>query len=69
MQFGRRSFEAIRKLCERAPTRRWPARLDTMPKYVVSSTLESVGCHNATIFRGELVADVPGSRPGTRAVW
>ena len=44
---------------------RWPSRsgeladrLNTMPKYVVSSTLEASGWNNSTVLRGDVVSEV-----------
>jgi dihydrofolate reductase len=39
-------------------TDEWANRLNTVPKYVVSSTLESAKWGNATVLRGDLVAEV-----------
>ena len=54
---GRRTFEFL--------AARWPARtgelasrLNTMPKYVVSSTLEDPGWNNSTVLKGEVVSEV-----------
>lgn len=54
---GRRSYEFLAD--------RWPARsgaladrLNTMPKYVVSSTLEDPGWNNSTVLDGDVVEEV-----------
>jgi dihydrofolate reductase len=54
---GRRSYEWF--------AARWPARsgeladrLNTMPKYVVSSTLKDAGWPNSTVLRGDVVSEV-----------
>jgi dihydrofolate reductase len=54
---GRRSYEWF--------AGRWPSRsgeladrLNSMPKYVVSSTLEDPGWNNSTVLRGDLVDEV-----------
>ena len=54
---GRRTFEFL--------AARWPSRtgelasrLNTMPKYVVSSTLEDPGWNNSTVLKGEVVSEV-----------
>jgi dihydrofolate reductase len=54
---GRRTFEFL--------AARWPSRtgelasrLNTMPKYVVSSTLEDPGWNNSAILKGEVVSEV-----------
>ena len=50
----------------------WPSRknefadkLNSMPKYVVSSTLEKAEWHNSTVLRGEVVAEVSNLRQGS----
>src|SRR4051812_13619544 len=54
---GRRSYEFL--------AARWPARdgeladrLNSMPKYVVSSTLEDPGWNNSTVLKGDVVDEV-----------
>jgi dihydrofolate reductase len=54
---GRRSYEWFAE--------RWPARtgeladrLNSLPKYVVSSTLEDAGWNNSTVLKGEAVDEV-----------
>jgi dihydrofolate reductase len=54
---GRRSYEWF--------AARWPTRsgeladrLNTMPKYVVSSTLEDAGWPNSTVLKGDVVSEV-----------
>ncbi|HXY44871.1 MAG TPA: dihydrofolate reductase family protein [Acidimicrobiales bacterium] len=54
---GRRSYEFLAS--------RWPSRsgqladrLNDMPKYVVSSTLEGPIWHNTTVLKGDVVAEV-----------
>jgi dihydrofolate reductase len=54
---GRRTHEYL--------AARWPSRsgeladrLNTMPKYVVSATLEASGWNNSTVLRGDAVSDV-----------
>jgi dihydrofolate reductase len=54
---GRRTFEFL--------AARWPSRtgelasrLNTMPKYVVSSTLEAPGWNNSAVLKGEVVSEV-----------
>jgi dihydrofolate reductase len=54
---GRRSYEWLAS--------RWPSRtgeladrLNSMPKYVVSSTLEDPEWHNSTVLKGEVVTEV-----------
>ena len=57
MLLGRRSDEwlATRWLSR---TGAWADRLNTMPKYVVSSTLEEPRWNNATVLRGDVVNEV-----------
>jgi dihydrofolate reductase len=54
---GRRSYEWL--------AARWPSRsgeladrLNSLPKYVVSSTLEDPDWHNSTVLKGDVVAEV-----------
>jgi dihydrofolate reductase len=54
---GRRSYEWL--------AGRWPSRsgelaerLNSMPKYVVSSTLENPGWNNSTVLKGDVVTEV-----------
>ena len=54
---GRRSYEF---LAARWPSRSgpWADRLNSLPKYVVSSTLEEPKWTNATVLRGDVVSEV-----------
>ncbi len=54
---GRRSYEF---LAARWPSRtgEWADRLNTMPKYVVSSTLRDPDWSNSTVLKGEVVDEV-----------
>jgi len=54
---GRRSYEF---LAERWPSRSGPLaeRLNSMPKYVVSSTLEAPAWNNTTVLKGDVIDDV-----------
>jgi dihydrofolate reductase len=54
---GRRSYEF---LAARWPSRIGPLadRLNSLPKYVVSSTLEDPGWNNTTVLKGDVVAAV-----------
>jgi len=54
---GRRSYEFF---AERWPSRRgeWADRLNSMPKYVVSSTLEDPDWINSTVLKGDVVKEV-----------
>jgi dihydrofolate reductase len=54
---GRRSYEWF---AARWPSRTgaWADRLNSLPKYVVSSTLEDPGWNNTTVLEGEVVSEV-----------
>lgn len=54
---GRRSYEWF---AARWPSRSgaWADRLNSLPKYVVSSTLEDPGWTNSTVLEGEVVSEV-----------
>jgi dihydrofolate reductase len=54
---GRRSYEF---LAARWPSRNgeWADRLNSLPKYVVSSTLEDPDWNNSTVLKGEVVSEV-----------
>jgi dihydrofolate reductase len=54
---GRRSYEFF---AARWPSRSgaWADRLNSLPKYVVSSTLEDPGWSNSTVLRGDVVSEV-----------
>src|SRR5262249_32647815 len=54
---GRRSDEWFATRWE-SRTGEWADRLNSMPKYVVSSTLEEPRWRNSTVLRGDVVADV-----------
>jgi dihydrofolate reductase len=57
MLLGRRSYEY---LAARWPSRTgtWADRLNSMPKYVVSGTLEDPGWTNTTVLAGDVVTEV-----------
>jgi len=57
MLLGRRSYEyfAVRW---QSRTGAWADRLNSLPKYVVSSTLEDPGWNNSTVLTGDVVSDV-----------
>jgi dihydrofolate reductase len=54
---GRRTHEFF---AARWPSRsgEWADRLNSLPKYVVSSTVEALGWNNSTILRGDVVEEV-----------
>jgi len=54
---GRRSYEF---LAARWPSRsgEWADKLNSLPKYVVSSTLENPDWNNSTVLKGEVVGEV-----------
>ncbi|WP_433191822.1 dihydrofolate reductase family protein [Nocardia sp. CA-107356] len=57
--FGRRTYEAFAELYGgRAHKPMWADRLDAIPKYVFSSTLEKADWGNPTIVRGDVLAEV-----------
>jgi dihydrofolate reductase len=57
MLLGRRSYEF---LAARWPSRSGPLadRLNSLPKYVVSSTLEAPGWNNTTVLKGDVIDEV-----------
>ena len=57
--FGRRTYEAFAKLYHgRVHKPMWADRLDAIPKYVFSSTLEKADWSNSTVVRGDVVSEV-----------
>jgi dihydrofolate reductase len=54
---GRRSDEYFGSLWN-SRSGEWPDRLNSMPKYVVSSTLEAPVWNNSTVLNGEVVNEV-----------
>jgi dihydrofolate reductase len=56
--FGRRSYEAFAKLYSPGRARHWADRLNAIPKYVLSSTLEKADWSNSTVVRGDAIAEV-----------
>jgi dihydrofolate reductase len=54
---GRRSDEYFGTR-SRSQTGEWVDRLNSLPKYIVSSTLEAPKWTNATVLRGEVVSEV-----------
>jgi dihydrofolate reductase len=54
---GRRSYEWF---AARWPSRRgeWADKLNSLPKYVVSSTLEDPDWNNSTVLKGDVVNEV-----------
>ena len=57
MLMGRTTYESFAKLWP-GRTHPWADRINAMPKYVFSSTLETAEWSNATIVRGDVVAEV-----------
>jgi dihydrofolate reductase len=55
---GRRSYEYF---AARWPSRsgEWADRLNSMPKYVVSSTLGDLDWNNSTVLKGDVIDEVP----------
>jgi dihydrofolate reductase len=54
---GRTTYEDFTRIWPRR-TDPWAERINAMPKYVFSSTLEKADWNNATIIRGDVVAEV-----------
>ncbi|WP_201373054.1 dihydrofolate reductase family protein [Ktedonobacter robiniae] len=54
---GRSTYESWAKIWPRSP-HPWAERLNTIPKYVFSSTLETASWNNSTLVRGDVVAEV-----------
>ncbi|GHO57512.1 dihydrofolate reductase family protein [Ktedonobacter robiniae] len=54
---GRTTYEGFAKIWPRR-TDPWADRINAMPKYVFSSTLEKADWNNSTIVRGDVVAEV-----------
>ena len=54
---GRTTYEDVAKIWPRL-TDPWADRINAMPKYVFSSTLEKADWNNSTIVRGDVVAEV-----------
>lgn len=57
MLMGRRTYEIFAKVFP-ARADPWAVRVNAMPKYVFSSTLEKADWDNATVVRGDVVAEV-----------
>jgi dihydrofolate reductase len=55
---GRRSYEYFVARGWQSRTGEWADRLRTLPKYVVSSTLEDLAWTNSTVLRGDVVKEV-----------
>jgi dihydrofolate reductase len=59
MLFGRRTYEAFARLYSGGTHKpMWADRLNAIPKYVFSSTLEEARWSNSTVVRGDPVAEV-----------
>jgi len=54
---GRNTYEGFAAIWPRR-TDPWAERINAMPKYVFSSTLEHAAWNNSTIIRGDVVAEV-----------
>ncbi len=57
MLMGRTTYDSFAKLWP-GRTHPWAERINTMPKYVFSSTLEQADWTNSTIVRGDVAAEV-----------
>ncbi|MBO0782321.1 MAG: dihydrofolate reductase [Ktedonobacteraceae bacterium] len=58
MLMGRTTYEGFAKLWPERTTHPWTERINAIPKYVFSSTLEKAEWTNSTIVRGDVVAEV-----------
>jgi dihydrofolate reductase len=58
MLFGRGTYQVFAQLYQGGRVHPWAGRLNAIPKYVFSSTLDSAGWDNSTIIRGDAVAEV-----------
>jgi dihydrofolate reductase len=58
MLFGRRTYQVFAQLYQGGRAHPWADRLNAIPKYVFSSTLDRAGWDNSTIIRGDAVAEV-----------
>jgi dihydrofolate reductase len=56
MIMGRGFYEASAKMWQSRPDHPWAHRLNTMPKYLFSSTLQATEWDNSTIISGDVVA-------------
>jgi dihydrofolate reductase len=57
--FGRRTYESFAKLYDGGGHKpMWAERLNAIPKYVFSSTLEKAEWSNSTVVRGDAAAEV-----------
>lgn len=54
---GRKTYESWAKIWPGSP-HPWAERLNTIPKYVFSSTLETATWNNTTLVRGDVVVEV-----------
>ncbi len=57
MLMGRRTYEDFTRIWPGRPDP-WAERINAMPKYVFSSTLEKVEWNNSTLVRGDVIAEV-----------
>jgi dihydrofolate reductase len=58
MIMGRRFYEESAKIWPSRPDHPWAQRINTMPKYVFSSTLTSADWDNSVIVGGDVVTEV-----------
>jgi len=58
MLFGRSTYQIFAKLYQVGRVHPWAERLNAIPKYVFSSTLDSADWNNSTLIRGDAVAEV-----------
>jgi dihydrofolate reductase len=72
MLVGRRSYEANAAIWPSRTDHPWAARLNSMAKYVFSSTLDQASWNNSTIVRGDAVKEVAALRQqdgGDLLIW
>jgi dihydrofolate reductase len=58
MLFGRSTYQIFAKLYQGGRAHPWAGRLNAIPKYVFSSTLDSADWDNSTLVHGDAVAEV-----------
>jgi dihydrofolate reductase len=66
MIMGRGVYEETAKIWQSRPDHPWAHRLNTMAKYVFSSTLKTTGWDNSTVIGGDVVAEAARLKDTTR---
>ena len=67
MIMGRGFYEASAKMWQSRPEHPWAPRLNTMAKYVFSSTLKTTEWDNSTVISGDAVAEAARLKEATSA--